>query len=110
MTEPLRALCPNEIHELARDVVTGRGLLLTDPKAVKCAFLILIMLRGDPLPQNIGAFYGDFKDTLGRSLNRWPMFHTARMIAAESLPAVWDEIDRLTALLAPPPEDAADER
>lgn len=98
----VKRLTPQEVHEVARRVVTNQGLLTNQSRALRSAFMLLLSLTDWSAfdVATIGAFYGDLGDVIpGRTLNGFPMFHTLRLIHTDDVSLLTAEIKRLTEAL-----------
>jgi hypothetical protein len=65
----------DELKELARQVIKNEVFVGTSKEEIEYAFMLLVTL-GANFPDDTVALYGDYKDTMARGINGYPMFHT----------------------------------
>ncbi len=89
---------PQEVTELARDVITRRKMVTDDPEAIRCAFLIMMTLM-PPLTEAaskaVAAFIGDYSEITGQTLNGYPMFTSIGFLHRLDVGAYNSEIRRM---------------
>lgn len=102
---PMEPLSDAQVYNLARDIVTNLVYwpdFQTDWREIQMTFMVLALCPLDSIPSNAGAVYEYYTEAGPMSVNGRPTFFSCRFMPKESLPALQDEVERLSKALAPP--------
>lgn len=88
-------LTPEELNDLAADIVRGKTYIANKPDALRYSFGFLISLvdAPDEYWQNVGACYADWAEALPRGINGYPMFMTMRVLHIDDLDPLLEKVD-----------------
>jgi hypothetical protein len=91
-----------EVHDLARRIVTNQVFITGDPDVVRMSFLV-VALGG--CPENTALVYEEYTQASERSINGYPMFFSAKFVHVDDAEALVAEAKRLSDALAPLPAE-----
>ncbi len=100
MPKVVPRMTPEAITDMARKCVTGQGFVANEPEAVRSAFMMSMLFDwSDTNKDDVGAFYGDMKDSAPMGCNGYPVFLAFTVVHTEDVPLVRAEIERMEAAL-----------
>lgn len=100
-----RRRTPEEITDLARDVVTRRKMVTNKPQVIENAFSLVfaVITIEAAAAQRIGALVGDYGEVVPRmGRNGYPLFLSVGFVHIDDVPALQAELDRMYAALGVP--------
>jgi hypothetical protein len=79
-------LTPEQLSELAVDVVEGRSYVASDPDAIRNSFgLLIAMLDWDDVADQVGALYAPMSEAMPTAINGMPVFASMQILHVDDL-------------------------